>query len=547
MTKQLLRKNYHYISPSLEPLDNVDAMAEPRTLPNAPYFTPKQLATIYGFPPPLTDTEVVVGVLSFGGSLYGTIDATTGICTSGDLDLLWNLQGLDPLNKPKIIINPPDKIPGGFDDVNGISTTENTLDVSVIASACPTSKLTILLFIFSQSDTWAECFDSVSRGLTVSGKLYKPTIISVSWGLNETGNYNYNHYTMINSNSILSSLNAQGINICCASGDNGSYDGRTSIDVDYPASSPYVTAVGGTKLTCTTPTYGASTVEVVWNNNLGRGATGGGLSEHFDKPYYQSSLPGPNRRNVPDIALNADPNTGYVFYLNGQKIAVGGTSGSSPLFAAYLACLDIKYFVNPSLYSANAALAFNDITSGNNKFISTHVGYTAGVGYDKCTGLGSIKGAGLAAILAQGATPTPTPTPTSTRPRVTPTPTPTATRPKPSKTPRVTPTPTPTPTATPTIKVTTITITSIPINFYTNSTYLLGSTILPINANNKTIVWSSTKPTIASVNAQTGLVTTYSKTGLLVIKASATDGSNKYKSISLVVKKRVPSMTMSFV
>ena len=545
MTTQALRRHYHYTSPSL---DSVDALVEPRTLPNAPYFTPKQLATIYGFPAPSTDAEVVVGVLSFGGSLYGTIDSTTGIYTGGDLALLWNLQGLDPLNKPKIIINPPDKLPGGFDDVGGGSTTENTLDVSVIASACPTNKLTILLFIFSQSDTWAECFDSVSRGLTVSGKLYKPSIISVSWGLNETDNYNNGHYTMINSNAILSSLNAQGINICCASGDNGSYDGQTSIDVDYPASSPYVTAVGGTKLTCTTTTYGPSTVEVVWNNNLGRGATGGGLSEHFDKPYYQSSLPGVNRRNVPDIALNADPDTGYVFYLNGQKVAVGGTSGSSPLFAAYLACLDIKYFVNPALYSANAALAFNDITSGNNKFISSNVGYTAGVGYDKCTGLGSIKGAGLATILAQAPT-TPTPTPSKT-PHPTPTPTktpkPTATRPKPSNTPRVTPTPTPTPSATPTIKVTTITITSIPANFYTNSTYQLGTTVAPINANNKTIVWSSTKPTVASVNAQNGLVTTYSKTGLTVIKASATDGSNKYKAINLVVKKRAPSMTMAF-
>jgi kumamolisin len=133
------------------------------------------------------------------------------------------------------------------------------------------------------------------------------------------------------------------------------------------------------------------------------GATGGGVSDVFALPAWQSAAgvpPSANKdggRGVPDVAGDADPNTGYNILVDGQSGAIGGTSAVAPLWAALVALINQSNgkpagFVNPTLYaSGDSSGDFRDITSGNNG------AYSAGPGWDACSGLGSPNGAKLAA------------------------------------------------------------------------------------------------------------------------------------------------------
>jgi kumamolisin len=199
---------------------------------------------------------------------------------------------------------------------------------------------------------------------------------------------------------------AIGVTVTVASGDNGSTDGVNDglNHVDFPASSPNVLACGGTQLQAS---GGAITSEVVWNEQANQeGATGGGVSDVFPLPSYQSAAgvpasanPGGNvGRGVPDVAGDADPTTGYVTRVDGQPDVIGGTSAVAPLWAGLIALVNQSLgkpvgFVNPLLYQATAGSPTNDITSGNNG------AYPAGAGWDACTGLGSPIGTGVAAAL----------------------------------------------------------------------------------------------------------------------------------------------------
>jgi kumamolisin len=200
---------------------------------------------------------------------------------------------------------------------------------------------------------------------------------------------------------------AMGVTVCVAAGDDGSTDGVTDNlnHVDFPASSPNVLACGGTKLVASNNSI---TSETVWNelaNN--EGATGGGISDVFPLPSYQtgagvppSANPNGNvGRGVPDVTGNADPTTGYVTLVDGNPDVIGGTSAVAPLWAGLIALINESIgkpagFINPLLYQ-NAAGAgdFNDIITGNNG------AYSAGKGWDACSGLGSPIGTQVAAAL----------------------------------------------------------------------------------------------------------------------------------------------------
>ncbi|MGA7302107.1 MAG: peptidase S53, partial [Candidatus Sulfotelmatobacter sp.] len=130
----------------------------------------------------------------------------------------------------------------------------------------------------------------------------------------------------------------------------------------------------------------------------------------FPLPNYQSSAgvppsanPGSHvGRGVPDVAGDADPSTGYVTLVDGQSGVIGGTSAVAPLWAALIALINQSVgkptgFINPTLYqNAGSAQDFNDITSGSNG------AYSAGTGWDACSGLGSPRGAQVAAVLGAG-------------------------------------------------------------------------------------------------------------------------------------------------
>ena len=189
-----------------------------------------------------------------------------------------------------------------------------------------------------------------------------------------------------------------GVTVFAAAGDHGSADSVSDglAHTDYPASDPNVVGCGGTRLIANGATIQS---EVVWN------ATGGGVSDRFPLPNWQSLAAVPPSANpghqmgrgVPDVAGNADPDTGYRCVIkNGQNWTLGGTSAVAPLWAGLIALANSVAgrpvgFITPTLYRHGAA--FRDITSGNNG------AYQAGSGWDACTGLGSPDGVQVEQVL----------------------------------------------------------------------------------------------------------------------------------------------------
>lgn len=202
---------------------------------------------------------------------------------------------------------------------------------------------------------------------------------------------------------------ARGVTVLASTGDNGTANPETNgtsifpfPTVNFPASSPLVTAVGGTTLAA--DTSGDYQSETVWNSD--GGATGGGISQKFGEPLYQRLLPGSDQtllagnRGIPDISWVADPNSPVLIYLSffGQSAAgwytIGGTSVGSPSWAGLVADLDQLAghplgLLNPYLYVLGAlGLGFHDVTVGNNG-VNGVAGYNATPGWDAATGFGS--------------------------------------------------------------------------------------------------------------------------------------------------------------
>jgi kumamolisin len=192
---------------------------------------------------------------------------------------------------------------------------------------------------------------------------------------------------------------AKGITFHASTGDSGG-----SLCASAPASSPYVVAVGGTALTV--GTGGAWAAEAAWAGG------GGGISTAFALPAWQAGLAGSvNRgRNIPDVALDADPYSGFALYFTGswntQFNPIGGTSLSSPIFGAAVTEIDQMRngrsgLLGSSLYGvlgshgygSGTSANFHDITQGNNGI------YYATPGYDLSTGIGSIDAWNIGGLL----------------------------------------------------------------------------------------------------------------------------------------------------
>jgi subtilase family serine protease len=212
-------------------------------------------------------------------------------------------------------------------------------------------------------------------------------VLAWSWGANEYVTREAACWSMERAVQRALSL---GMVVLAASGDNGSKDflaATPRANVDSPASCPHVIACGGTRKTGSTF---MSRAETAWSEG------GGGFSNIFPMPMWMSGAPHGNRM-VPDLAANADPETGVKVVLNGQVEVFGGTSFVSPFYAGLIAACGKKRGllmaegIGPLLWADH--MAFNDITRGNNgKF-------RARVGPDPCTGLGSPIGTRIAALL----------------------------------------------------------------------------------------------------------------------------------------------------
>lgn len=295
------------------------------------------------------------------------------------------------------------------------------LDIQVAGAVAPEAKLVV----YFAPDASGESFLGVMTAI-VHDTVNNPSIVSISWGGPEE---EATQQFKAEFNTLLQSAAQLGITVCVASGDDGSadfasddpyWDGNTH--VDYPASDPFALACGGTEITAAD---GKIKDEVTWNEGKNIG-TGGGVSRFFALPDYQqkagvppsASKAGAVMRGVPDVAGNAAQASGYRRLCDGQQFpdeaqqvpSVGGTSAVAPLWAGLAACINQSLgkplgFLNPLLYGLDStAGAFHDITAGNNGI------YSAGAGWDPCTGLGTPDGQKLLAAL-QGPTTPPAPPP----------------------------------------------------------------------------------------------------------------------------------------
>jgi kumamolisin len=264
-------------------------------------------------------------------------------------------------------------------------------------------------------------------------------VCSISWGADEASwNAGTGPGSCADMQAAATDAIVAGMVVFAASGDNDSSDGGpNAANVDCPASCPDIVGCGGTTLTDTT--------ETVWNNNPGNAdgeGTGGGYSTVFPAQAWQIGVPpAPSGlgRMVPDVASDADPNTGIEIFCQGAAQIVGGTSAAAPLWAGLVAaCGKKKGFITPSLYLN--AQAFTAIVSGDNGYYQA-----GGRAPNPCCGMGSPIGTMIAAVLGSPVAPpvttTPAPgttSPPTTRPPVTtqpPRPTTTPAPPKPTTTP----------------------------------------------------------------------------------------------------------------
>ena len=216
---------------------------------------------------------------------------------------------------------------------------------------------------------------------------------SISWGADEAvwrnASQQLGQDLAAGLDSAARAATQAGMVIFAAAGDNDSSDGGPDpANVDLPSSCPHVVGCGGTRK--------SRDAEVVWNdapgNPNGHG-TGGGFSSLFPQQPWQGGAPHGPGRMVPDVAANADPDTGYEVVVHGAATVVGGTSAVAPLYAGLFAAFGRKPgFVTPKLWANQ--LCFTDITQGDNGF------FRARIGPDPCTGLGSPIGSKLAALFA---------------------------------------------------------------------------------------------------------------------------------------------------
>jgi subtilase family serine protease len=428
-------------------------------------FAPGDIKTAYDITP-----LYGAGVTGSGQSI--TIVGQSAV-QQADLANFQNATGLTA-NSPTLFLVPN----------SGTSTVEadgdeaeSDLDLEWSDAIAPGATIN---FVYVGNNQNYSAFDSIQYA--IDEKI--GTIISSSYGECEA----YLPQSTLGSGSLVEpaletafeQATTQGQTVVAAAGDQGSTDCNeyggpgtspaltatdTTIAVDYPASSPYVTGMGGTEINQSNAAYstvgegyweadsGTSDIvnsvlqyipEVVWNDDSsqnGLSASGGGASALFTKPSWQTGVPGipaDGQRDVPDLALYGSPNfPGYLFcssdtsaWNSGQEsscssgfedsatldlTAAGGTSFDAPIFSGMLALINEKQnyttgqgLINPALYtlasnSATYAAAFHDITSGNNDCSagstwcgSTTGGFSAGVGYDQVSGLGSIDASVLA-------------------------------------------------------------------------------------------------------------------------------------------------------
>ena len=333
-------------------------------------FTPLEVAALYGFPAGTGQGECVA-LIELGGGYR-----------PADLKTYFQNLGVTAPGVVAVSVDHAANTPTG--DANG-PDGEVMLDIEVVGALVPQA----MIAVYFAPNTDAGFLDAITTA--VHDTTHKPSVLSISWGGPESS---WTAQARTAMDNALQAAAAMGVTVCVASGDNGSSDGVDdgADHVDFPASSPFALACGGTSLRGSGSRIDS---ESVWNDGANNGATGGGVSTVFARAAWQNGLntTGSNgtaspltMRGVPDVAGNADPETGYEVRIDGTDTVIGGTSAVAPLWAALITRLNQRAgkrlgYLNPALYTATQGL--RDVTAGNNG------DFEATKGWDACTGLGS--------------------------------------------------------------------------------------------------------------------------------------------------------------
>jgi kumamolisin len=375
-------------------------------------FSAPEVAQLYGFPGGLDGRGQCIALIELNTVDENGQAVGTGYSTP-DIQAYFSKLNLPMPNISAVGIAGGANLPGSDPD----SDIEVMLDIQVSGAIAPGAQI-VVYFAPNTGKGFVDVLSAVVHDTT-----RKPSVVSISWGGPEDIPYT-TQQQRDGLEQILEDAAELGVTVCCSSGDDGSADlplknslGQPLRDgkphVDFPASSAFALACGGTRLIAD---GAAIQDEVVWNDgdpkgpNQPSGATGGGVSNVFDKPSFQSKAtvpPSPTKftgRGVPDVCGNADPATGYLVKLAKipKLVPVGGTSAVAPLWAGLAALINQRLaatgkgpvgLMNPILYANSGA--FRDITVGNNDIDGKLHKYTAAKGWDPCTGLGSPTGSAV--------------------------------------------------------------------------------------------------------------------------------------------------------
>jgi subtilase family serine protease len=401
----------------------------------SPCYTPQQLRAAYGIAPLLDRGTAgrgqTVVLLEFPPPATGSPSSVTGTQVPASSDIRQDLALFDStFGLP----------PAQLQIVNTLAHTaspwlaagEEVEDTEIVHAVAPGAAIREVLIpspdTASSGKVSAALLAALRLGLT------QGAVISLSA---DAGEQCFTPAVAAQGNSVLQAAQRDRVTVVISSGDSGAATdacpgagtaSRPVKGVNWPASDPLTLAAGGTSLQASRTT-GAYLGETAWNipaatvGGSSPAASGGGFSRLFPRPAYQNGIADIGAtRGVPDVAADADPDTGMALAISdgGQDhilIPAGGTSAAAPLWAAVIALAD-QYaghplgFVNPAIYqigrSASYHQAFHDVTTGTNTVTfatQTITGYQATPGWDPVTGWGSPNAQVLIPLLARYASP----------------------------------------------------------------------------------------------------------------------------------------------
>ena len=353
-----------------------------------PMYIPATEVQLTGSVHGLSPTQLPIAYDAAG--LPSATSVTVGIITEGNMtqplaDLLqFQSQNALPALMPTVIT-----VGRAGRDTSG--TAEWDLDSQTI-QAMAGGQVAQMIWYAARSLSDGDITAAINRAVSDNAA----AIINISLGECET--VASKDGAMVSDDQSFMVAIAQGQTFAVAAGDSGSNECAAqgeSAGAAYPASSPYVIAVGGTSLyTDSNANYGG---EVVWNNSYG--SSGGSPSTVESQPAWQMGVVPGSFRGVPDIAFDADPASGAIIIVNGASAQYGGTSLAAPIFVGAYARIQTANNARLGFpaswiykYGAQQAQPFHDVTSGSNG------AYSAAPGWDYTTGFGSFDVAGATAF-----------------------------------------------------------------------------------------------------------------------------------------------------